>query len=70
MRTILVEAYDGTRESVKTYSIVLEVAQARFRQLEVILIPEDYALLGRDVLNHFYMHLNGPDLTFDPRLSP
>lgn len=25
-------------------------------------------LLGRDVLNHFYARLNGPDLMFD--LSP
>ena len=46
------------------------IAQARFRRLEVILIPEDYVLLGRDVLNHFYTHLNGPDLDFDLRLSP
>lgn len=69
-RTILAEAYDGTQTSVETYAIILEVAKARFRQLEVILIPEDYALLGRDVLNHFYISLNGPDLTFDLQLSP
>lgn len=70
VRTILVETYDGTRASVKTYFITLEAAQARFRYLEVILTPEEYVLLGRDVLNHFYAHLNGPDLTFDLRLSP
>ncbi len=69
-RTILTEGYDGSQTSVKTYFIILKVAQARFRRLEVILIPEDYALLGRDVLNHFYAHLNGPDLTFDLCLSP
>ncbi len=27
------------------------IAQARFRRLKVILIPKDYVLLGRDVLN-------------------
>lgn len=69
-RTILAEAYDGTRSSLRTYLIILEVAQARFRHLEVILAPETYVLLGRDVLNHFYTHLNGPDFTFDLRLSP
>lgn len=69
-RTILAEAYDGTQTRLRTFFIVLEVAQARFRRLEVILIPESYALLGRDVLNHFYVSLHGPDLTFDLRLSP
>ena len=69
-RTILTESYDGTQASVKTYFVTLEIAQARFRRLEVILIPENYVLLGRDVLNHFYTHLNGPDLDFDLRLSP
>jgi predicted aspartyl protease len=70
VRNILAETYDGTRASVTTYFITLEAAQARFRRLEVILTPEDYVLLGRDVLNHFYVQLNGPDLTFDLRLSP
>ena len=70
VRNILAETYDGTRASVATYFITLEAAQARFLRLEVILIPEDYVLLGRDVLNHFYAQLNGPDLTFDLRLSP
>lgn len=69
-RTILAETYDGWYSGkCRTYFITLEAAQARFR-LEVILIPEKYALLGRDVLNHFYAYLNGPDLTFDLRLSP
>ena len=63
-RTIHVEGYDGTRAEVTTYSIVLNVADARFRLVEVVPIPEDYALLGRDVLNSLYLRLNGPELTF------
>ncbi len=63
-RTILAESYDGSQTSIRTYFVTLGIARARFRRLEVILIPENYALLGRDVLNHFYAHLNGPDLTF------
>jgi hypothetical protein len=53
-----------------SYDQDVEPSPIRFRRLEVILIPEEYVLLGRDVLNHFYAHLNGPDLTFDLRLSP
>ena len=63
-RTIPVEGYDGIQEMVYSYTVILEVADARFRHLEVVSIPEGYVLLGRDVLNHFYIQLNGPDLTF------
>ena len=52
------------------YDQDVEPSATHFRRLEVILIPEEYVPLGSDVLNHFYAHLNGPDLTFDLRLSP
>jgi predicted aspartyl protease len=68
-RRVLVEGYDGEQTSVVTYTITLEVADARFRYLEVIAIPEEYALLGRDVLNSFYVDLRGPDLTFRMSVS-
>jgi len=69
IRTIPVEGYSGDAIPVQTYALVLNVANARFR-MEVIAISESYVLLGRDVLNYFYTHLNGPDLTFDLSLSP
>ena len=53
-----------------TYTVTLEVAAARFHHLEVVTIPEKYALLGRDALNYFYVQLNGPDLTFHMGTSP
>jgi predicted aspartyl protease len=68
-REIQVEGYEGKQTSAVTYTIFLEVADARFRYLEVIAIPEEYALLGRDVLNRFYVHLQGPDLTFRMSVS-
>jgi predicted aspartyl protease len=68
-QTITVEGFDGTRTSIDTYAVTIELAGARFRYIEVILIPDNYALIGRDILNHFYAHLHGPELAFDLLLS-
>ena len=68
--TVLVEGYDGIEVMVDTYTITLEMAATRFRHLEVVCIPEEYALLGRDILNYFYVQLNGPDLTFHMNTLP
>ncbi len=65
---LLIEGYDLRLITLNTYYVALVVAQARFRRLEVIAFPEKYILLGRDVLNHFYARLDGPELVFD--LSP
>jgi hypothetical protein len=37
---------------------------APFIEFEVVAAPMPYAILGRDVLNHFILTLNGKDLTF------
>jgi len=68
--TIPVEGYDGQLSTVPTYAIGLYIADTYLGHLEVISIPETYVLLGRDVLNRFYIRLNGPDLTFDMSTSP
>jgi hypothetical protein len=67
---ILVSGYDAEAELLPTYAVGLELSEARIRTIEVIAIPEPYVLLGRDALNYFYVHLNGPELTFDLDLSP
>src|SRR3972149_3996078 len=54
-RSIPVEGYDGISVPLQTYVITLDLPQARARQVEVIAIPEPHMLLGRDVLNHFYV---------------
>lgn len=64
-RLIPVAGYDDVKVLISTYIIALEIIHVRFRYLEVVPIPERHALLGRDVLNHFYARLNGPDLMFD-----
>lgn len=69
-RAIPVAGYDGVCVSLSTYVVTLQVTGACFRYLEVVPLPGEYVLLGRDVLNHFYAHLNGPELTFDLSPSP
>jgi hypothetical protein len=51
----MVVGYDAETEVLPTYTVGLELPQARIRHIEVIIIPEPYALLGRDILNHFYV---------------
>jgi len=69
-RKLLVEGYEGVPALVITYGVVFEVAQARFKGLRVVAFPDDYVLLGRDILNYFYVQLNGPKLTFNLSLTP
>ena len=64
-KKIIARGYDATPISVFTYSVSLEIAEVRFKNLRVIASPRDYVILGRDVLNRFYLNLNGPDLNFE-----
>lgn len=59
--------YDNVPASVSTYLVGLELPNARIRRIDVVPIAENYALLGRDVLNLFHITLNGPELDFDLR---
>ena len=66
---VVISGYDAETALLPTYTIGLELPEARIRRVEVIAIPESYVLLGRDVLNHFFVNLNGPELTFEVGLS-
>ena len=55
---------------VYTYGVQLNVAEVIIPRTEVILTGLDFIVLGRDVLNRFYLTLNGPELLFDLNLSP
>ena len=59
-----VAGYDNRQSSIAVYEAAIEVAHIRAR-LEVIAIPEDYALLGRDVLNQLRILLDGPAETVE-----
>ena len=60
-----VESWDGSPTLVNTYLVTLEVADAHLDSIEVVAALMPYAILGRDVLNHFILTLNGKDLTFE-----
>jgi predicted aspartyl protease len=60
-----VESWDGSPTLVTTYIITLKIADVRLDSVEVVAAPMPYAILGRDVLNHFILTLNGKDLIFE-----
>jgi predicted aspartyl protease len=55
---------------VLTYAVQLTIAGLIIPRLEVILTGLDYVVLGRDVLNRFYVLLNGPETAFDLHTTP
>lgn len=67
---LIVEGYDGNQSTVSTYGAALEIGNGRFRSQEFIGIHEPHALLGRDILNFFYVLMNGPDLNLQMQLKP
>jgi len=60
-----VESWDGSPTFVTTHIVTLGIADAHLDSIEVVAAPIPYAILGRDVLNHFILTLNGKDLTFE-----
>jgi hypothetical protein len=58
---MVVRGYNGQASMRPTYLIDLEVGNKKFTQLEVTLSLRTNVLLGRDVLNHLRIVLNGPN---------
>ena len=65
MGDVLCQGYDGVETLRPLYYVALEVAGYHFPIVEVTASPRQDVLLGRDVLNHFILTLNGKDLTFE-----
>ncbi|MFQ5857943.1 MAG: retroviral-like aspartic protease family protein [Anaerolineae bacterium] len=65
MGDILASGYDRRATLLPTYSVTFEVEGYTFRDVEVTASPRNDVLLGRDVLNHFILTLDGKNLTFD-----
>lgn len=67
---VLTEAYDGAQSILNAYEAALTVEETDIgRVVMVALAQEDYALLGRDILNRFVITLDGTALTFKIQLS-
>jgi predicted aspartyl protease len=67
MGDVLCQGYDGVETSRPLYYVALEVTGYHISMVEVTTSPRQDVLLGRDVLNHFTLTLNGKDLTFELR---
>ena len=58
------ESVDGRFTPAFTYTVQLKLADVLIPQMEVVLTRLEYVVLGRDVLNRFYVQLDGPELAF------
>lgn len=58
---IYIESYMGDGDTHRRYSVNIEIHHWSFRQVPVIVGDDDYVILGRDILNHFDLRLNGID---------
>ena len=58
------EDMNGETRMVLTYSVELSIGELTLPRLEVIQTGLDQAIVGRDVLNHLYVLLSGPELAF------
>jgi predicted aspartyl protease len=62
---VLASGYDRKVALLPTYSVTFEAEGYTVQDVEVTASSRKDVLLGRDVLNHFVLTLNGKDLTFD-----
>lgn len=62
---VLASGYDRKVTPLPTYSVTFEIEGYTFEDVEVTVSPRQDVLLGRDILNHFILTLNGKNLTFD-----
>jgi hypothetical protein len=59
----------GLAEKRKTFIVHLKFAECDFLDLEVVALEEEFALIGRDLLNRHKIVLNGPKLEFEIKRS-
>jgi predicted aspartyl protease len=62
---VLARCFDRQVTLRPTYSVTFDIEGYTFQDVEVTASPRQDVLLGRHILNHFILTLNGKDLTFD-----
>jgi hypothetical protein len=65
IRQIQFEDLNAQTSLMFTYKVQLALAELVIPQVEVVLTGLDFAVLGRDVLNQFNLHLYSPQLAFE-----
>jgi predicted aspartyl protease len=64
LRTIRVRGYDNQWEIRRSFLIDLQMADFYLESIEAVASPRDDILIGRNVLNRYFITLNGQDLIF------
>lgn len=64
-REVQTRGYDGATRDIQSYFVALEVEGYPIPLVEVVASRRADVLLGRDVLNHFRITLDGKMLTFE-----
>jgi predicted aspartyl protease len=58
--SIIVEGFDGERQELPLFAVNIVIENSILTGLEVTAYPMNHAILGRDILNHFRLLLDGP----------
>ena len=64
------EDASAKKTQVFTYPAMMTVTEEPVTQMEVILTPFPFAILGRDWLRHYYLFLDGPGERFQLSKKP
>lgn len=64
-KSVTIFGYDDKIAERDAFSVDLEIEGYKLRSVKVVSAPRKTILLGRDVLNHFIITLDGKALTFE-----
>ncbi len=64
------EDFDGHLFHKNIYAVHIKLPTGQHGKINVLTIPSDHVLLGRDVINQFRLLLDGPALTLEILESP
>ena len=63
--SIAVSGYDGSPTEIQTYVVTLEIVGHSFENIKVVASQRAEILIGLDILNHFFITLDGPAQDFE-----
>jgi len=63
LRTVRAAGFAGTLQGAVGYRCALQVAGQRVDPVELLATRRSYAIIGRNVLRHFVVKLDGPEST-------